>query len=237
MQDDWTSFDDCSTDQPLELAFSVQMGAIDGVMSVLGLPGLLDSVDRVGKAYQDQKVHALAESKAYRQYREVKPVNAFASVAVAMQESVQQRQSAKTDGKKLKVVQALHLETHRIRFALYKTSDFSESFYRLDLFTLSAEFKRDFAIGGSPLRNLTSKLEGVRLRRFTPRGMSRVLVDSADVGVWLDKASTGTELRVVSLPNTVSESRRPGVDIRELIVALHIRRLPCPLSKIHFDDH
>ncbi len=207
LQDDWTGFDEFTTDQPLELAFSVKAGAIDGVMSVLGLPGLLDSVDRVKKAYQDQKVHALAESKAYRQYREAKPVNAFASVAVAMQESVRQRQSAATDGKKFKVVQALHLETHRIRIALYKTSDYSESFYRLDLATLAADFNRDFAIGGYPLRNLTSKLEGVRLRRFTPRGMSRVLVESVDVGAWMEKASSGTELRVISLPNTVSEKR------------------------------
>jgi hypothetical protein len=217
LSDDWSSFDDNSTDQPLELAFAVQLGAVDGVLSVLGLPGLLDSADRIIRAYNDQREHALLESKAYQQYCGSKPTSAFASVAVVMQESVQHRHASKAEVKKLKIVQALHLDTNRIRIAIYKTSDYSDSFYRLDLAKLSAEFKRDFAVGGSPLRHLQSVLEGVRLRRFTPRGMPRALTGAVEVDAWLEKASTGTELRVVSLPNTVGCWRQVSLRVLTLM--------------------
>lgn len=203
LRDDWTSFEDGTADQSLELVFEVLLGGLDAILSADGAPGLLDGAERIARAYHDQVIQAERESQAYRQYRLDKPTNALASVTVAMQQSAKQRQG-QAGLKRFKIVQALQLQTRSIRVALYRTSDLAKAFYRLDIHEALVHFRRDLTIGGSPLRNLTAKLEGVRLRRFTPRSAIPKSQVEHSVAEWLQAASTGTELRVVSLPNTVS---------------------------------
>lgn len=186
----------------LKLAFAVDAGRFDGVITLLAIPLLLRRVDAISGILDDQKLQAVNDSPAFRARRASKTQNASKGIAAAMMITAKEHTKDFSPAH-FKIVQAVRFDLAGVDLGVYSEDVHESDFYRFKIGRIGADQVRDENEDKHPERKV-DLMVAYMTWETTDRGHAPKEKDhDLPVAQWIERAASHDRREVASLPALV----------------------------------
>jgi hypothetical protein len=204
LADDWSGFSpDSAGERSLKLAFGIDAGRFDGVITLLAIPQLLRRLSAISGTMDDQKIQAMHDSSAFRARRSVKAKTAGSGIAAAMLKSAKEH-TKDSSFAAFKVIQAVRFDLAGIDLGVYSADIHESDFYRFKVGRVGADQSRDRNQAGEPERRIELLIAYMTWETSDRGRAPKEEHNDLPVAQWIQRAASHDRREVASVPSLVS---------------------------------